>query len=367
MVIKKIFNDNEEISSDRKDPPKIVFLVWAPHSIRARNISERLDAKLYLISYKFKNKIYSPIKYIKLFLKTLLILQKERPHIIICQSPPLFCALSAIAYHYLSRAKCNITIDMHTGAFDRPWSYLQPLNIWIMKKVYMIVVTNSELKDSVSPDIKRKTIVLEDPLSYPEKRITTTAKKKGGQKNGSFFKVVVICSFAPDEPLEEILDAATTIPDILFYITGDKSKAATHVLKKKIKNVIFTGFLDYNDYISLLESANLIMVLTKRNKTMLAGAYEALALQKPLITSDWPPLKRYFYKGTVHVDNSPKEIQQAIEIVRKRLDEIAKDIGDLRIEKINEWNEKFMSFKYLLLNEKIFQQYQKNSVAHSND
>jgi hypothetical protein len=109
------------------------------------------------------------------------------------------------------------------------------------------------------------------------------------------------------------------------------------------------------------------MVLTKRNKTMLAGAYEALALQKPLITSDWPPLKRYFYKGTVHIDNSPKEIQEAIEIVRKRSEEMVRDIGDLRIEKNNEWNKKFTTFKHLLENDKIFKQYQKINVVDNNE
>ena len=363
-MFKKI-NNNNNIYSDKKDPLKTVFLVWAPHSIRAKNLAEHLDAQLYLISYKFKKKIYSPVKYIKLFTNTLLILEKEKPQIIICQSPPIFCALATLVHQYLTRTKYKIAIDMHTGAFDKPWSYLRPLNRWIMKKVYMIIVTNSELKYNICSDIRRKTIVLEDPLSYFE-----IAKKRmheeGEQKNGKFFKVAVISSFAPDEPLEEILDAAATMSETLFYITGDKSKAGKYILGKKTNNVIFTGFLDYNDYVSLLQGVNVIMVLTKRNKTMLAGAYEALALQKPLITSDWPPLRRYFYKGTVHIDNSPKEIQEAIKIVRKRSEEIAKDIGDLRTEKTNEWNKKFMTFKYLLENDKIFHEYQKNNVVQNN-
>lgn len=365
MERKKIINDNNEIYSDKKDPLKTVFLVWAPHSIRAKNLAERLDAQLYLISYKFKKKIYSPIKYLKLFTNTLFILEKERPQVIICQIPPIFCALATIVHQYLTGAKCNIAIDMHTGAFDKPWSYLRPLNRWIMKKVYMVIVTNSELKDNICPDIKRKTIVLEDPLSYFEVR-SRKKQEKREQKNDKFFKVAVISSFAPDEPLAEILDAATTMSGIEFYITGDKSKAPKYLLGNEINNIVFTGFLDYNDYISLLQGVNAIMVLTKRNKTMLAGAYEALALEKPLITSDWPPLKRYFYKGTVHVDNSPKEIQEAIENV-KRSEEIAKDISDLRIEKINEWDKKFMTFKYFLENDKIFQQYQKNNVIQDNE
>jgi hypothetical protein len=365
LMFKKIINDNNEIYSDRKDPLKTVFLVWAPHSIRAKNLAERLDAQLYLISYKFKKKIYSPIKYLKLFTNTLFILEKERPQVIICQIPPIFCALATIVHQYLTGAKCNIAIDMHTGAFDKPWSYLRPLNRWIMKKVYMVIVTNYELKDNICSDIKRKTIVLEDPLPYFE--VARGKKQEKGEQKNDRFKVAVISSFAPDEPLAEILDAAATMSGIQFFITGDKSKAAKHILEKKINNVIFTGFLDYNDYISLLQGVNAIMVLTKRNKTMLAGAYESLALEKPLITSDWPPLKRYFYKGTVHVDNSSKEIQEAIDNVRKRAEEIEKDISDLRIEKTKEWDKKFMTFKHFLENDEIFQQYQKNNVIQDNE
>jgi len=369
LTFKKIIDDDDdanEVYSTSKDPTKIVFLVWAPHSIRAKNLSERLDAQLYLLSYKFKKKIYSPIKYLKLFQNTLFILEKERPQIIICQIPPIFCALAAIVYRYLTGAKCNIAIDVHTGAFDKPWLYLRPLNKWIMKKVCMIIVSNYELKNNICSDAKRKTLVLEDPLSYFEPG-KEKKQKKGEQKNGKFFKVAVISSFAPDEPLAEILDAATTMPEILFYITGDKSNAANHLLGKELNNVIFTGFLDYNDYISILQGVNAIVVLTKRNKTMLAGAYEALALEKPLITSDWPPLKRYFYKGTIHVDNSAKEIREGIEIVRKRAEEIAKDISDLRIERINQWNERFMTFKHFLGNNKLFQQYQKNNAIQDNE
>jgi hypothetical protein len=234
-----------------------------------------------------------------------------------------------------------------------------------MKKVYMVIVTNYELKDNICSDIKRKTIVLEDPLPYFE--VARGKKQEKGEQKNDRFKVAVISSFAPDEPLAEILNAAATMSGIQFFITGDKSKAAKHILEKKINNVIFTGFLDYNDYISLLQGVNAIMVLTKRNKTMLAGAYESLALEKPLITSYWPPLKRYFYKGTVHVDNSSKEIQEAIDNVRKRSEEIEKDISDLRIEKTKEWDKKFMTFKHFLENDEIFQQYQKNNVIQDNE
>jgi len=111
------------------------------------------------------------------------------------------------------------------------------------------------------------------------------------------FKVAVICSFSIDEPLEEILDAAAALPNVLFYITGDKSRADKRILSTKQKNVRFTGFLDQGKYVSTLKDVDAIVVLTKRDRTMLAGAYEALALQKPLITSNWGALSDTFVEG----------------------------------------------------------------------
>jgi hypothetical protein len=51
---------------------------------------------------------------------------------------------------------------------------------------------------------------------------------------------------------------------------------------------------------------------------MQAGACEAIAAGKALIVSDNPPLRRYFYKGTLHTVNSDGEIIEAIKHEKKR-------------------------------------------------
>lgn len=144
--------------------PKKIFLVWAPASIRAENISRRLEAHLYLISYKFKNKIYFPIKYPLLFAKTFIILKREKPEIIICQNPPILTALSVMICSYLLGMNSIVVIDSHTGAFCRPWSYLKTLNKIVMKRAAETIVTNVELQDDVLHNYGIRSIVLEDPI-----------------------------------------------------------------------------------------------------------------------------------------------------------------------------------------------------------
>jgi glycosyltransferase involved in cell wall biosynthesis len=339
--------------------PRVVFIVWAPYSPRSKNLSERLGAHLYLISYKFKRKIYSIIKYPLLCAKTLYILKREKPEIILCQSPPIFCALAAMVYQYLTgRKNSAILIDAHTQSFDKPWSYFKALNRLALRRASMVIITNQELQSKVLLNYGISPIVLEDRIpdfdmssssaEYQNVKKTNTKEEEDDDDdddNNLYFKVAVISSFAADEPLENVLDSAEDLSDVKFFITGDKSKADKQLLKRKLNNVVFTGFLDHDVYISLLRDVDTIMVLTKRDRTMLAGAYEALALEKPLITSNRIPLKRYFNKGAIHVDNSAEEIKQAIKTVQRKKEELDKDIHQLKIEKINEWEDKFKDFK----------------------
>ena len=77
---------------------KIVFLVWDRESIRAYGIAKYIGASLHFL-------YTSPIKHPVLYIKTLRILRKERPELIICQSPPITCAF----------------IAMYTNMYFRTW------------------------------------------------------------------------------------------------------------------------------------------------------------------------------------------------------------------------------------------------------
>jgi glycosyltransferase involved in cell wall biosynthesis len=349
--------DGEIDNFKKRDRRKTVFIVWEPHSPRAKGIAQSLDANVYIMRNRIQKRIHAPIQYVKLFVKTIFILRKERPEVIFCQLPPIFSALAAITYKYFASSMSDIVIDMHTAAFSKPWSYFKRLNKWVMKRSYLIIVTNSELREDIPIEFRAKTMVLEDripdiqsPQETKDNNISEVKyaenlerRRRGDQDNlaCSSFKIAIISSFSPDEPLEEVLASASAKPEITFYITHDVSRANKEILAKKPDNVILTGFLEYNDYLSLLAKVDAIMVLTTRDKTMLCGAYEAVAFQKPLITSNFGPLKRYFYKGTIYVDNSVDEIQRAIDTVVKRAEEMTKDISCLRRERTKEWNQKF--------------------------
>src|SRR5215210_353527 len=361
----------------------IHFLVWAPYSTRAERLTQPLEACLHMLSYKTKIKVYAPIKYPFLFCKTLSFLASKKPNdvIIICQSPPIFCPLTAIFYAIINKSKnIRVVIDAHTATFEKPWSFpmFKTVTRWTIRNAWAIIVTNTKLQKAIHKDYGVLPLILDDgPLLGLDQPSCDSLETKGSNstkhhqhqhdqhqpiapmsrlpgsrqysEHKNFFAIAVVSSFANDEPIQEIIEAARTLADTTtFYITGDNSRIAARKLLKwerLANNVIFTGFLDRAEYISLLEKADAIMVLTKRDYTMLSGAHEALALEKPLITSDWQPLRQYFARGTAYVDNSVSEIVDAVRYVQIEKDRMKNEMRGLKNQKLKEWEDRVSKLK----------------------
>ena len=134
-----------------------------------------------------------------------------------------------------------------------------------------------------------------------------------------------------------------------FYITGDKRKKPASFFENAPTNVTFTGFLDPNkDYPGLLRAADVIMVLTTRNHTLQLGGCEAVAVGKPLITSDWPYLREVFPKGTIYVSDSAESIRDGIIEARDAYEELSQEIVVLRKESRQVWDRRLQQLKEMV-------------------
>lgn len=102
-------------------------------------------------------------------------------------------------------------------------------------------------------------------------------------------------------------------------------------------NVKLLGYLDDEKYWSLLASADVIMDLTKREKCLVCGAYEGLAVGKPLILSNTKTIMDYFSKGCIYVQQNPSDIAEGIKEFIKRKEILKKQIIELR----NKLNKEF--------------------------
>ena len=82
------------------------------------------------------------------------------------------------------------------------------------------------------------------------------------------------------------------------------------------RNVRFTGFLAEQDYWDLLRGADGIIDLTLKPNCLVCGAYEALAVGRPMLLSDNAASMELFGDGATYTDNTPQGIRSAVERLR---------------------------------------------------
>ena len=286
---------------------KYIIINWTPYCRRSTSLSNYFGAiSLYIHNFQFKNKKYAVIKYPIQFLRTLFILIKLKPEVVIAVAPPVFCPGAAYIYCFLFSKK--LIIDAHTGAVIDLKFYEIPLSKFLVRKSNLIIVTNEPLENIIR-SWGGAPFVLEDPP------INRNLKKKKQSQDG--LELLVVNTFSTDEPIMEILKATKKTPNIKYYITGKKKNAPLDVLKFAPSNVLFTDFIPDDEYWSLLDSCDAVICLTTRRHTLVCGGYEALYSDKPLITSNFPVLKNYFCYGTIHVENTAEALVNAVEKIEK--------------------------------------------------
>jgi len=335
----------KQINYDSRDN-KLLFIVWSPFSGRSEELARKLNSRIFLIHYfKFKVPIYSFPKYILQFFSTLKILVKERPKIIFVETPPIFAVLTVYLYAHVFASK--YFIDAHSGLFvSWKWKWLNPLQKILSRKALVTIVTNKNMAKTVEGWGAKAYVI---PVTLPtfdnvNKIDSLLAKKKKS--------IVVINTFADDEPIEDVIKASFQIKNIEIYITGDISKAPKSLINNKSNNVIFTGFLPKDKYLETIEKAWAVMVLTTRQNTMQMGAYEAVTLEKPIIISNSELLINTFNKGCVYVENNSDGIVKGITEMFENYIKYSNEIKNLKIELSKEFDEKILFLKDNFIKEK---------------
>jgi glycosyltransferase involved in cell wall biosynthesis len=271
-----------------------------------------------------------PLRYLLQALETLQILRRERPKLIIATNPPIVLPLFIyLAARFLRAA---FVIDSHTGAFDGKWERYLFLHRFLSRRALATIVTNEALRARVEP-WGAKVLILED-------RIPDVSPTEASAANPNF-TVGVISSFAPDEPIDEVIAAARLLPEFSFFITGRVPPRLARRLGRPPQNVILTGYLPRSEYVALLHRADALMALVNRDLTLLCGAYEAVAVGKPLITSNWPVLRNYFSSGTLYVDNTPESIRDGVQRAAQCNDQLSREMQQLKHSLDRNWTERF--------------------------
>ena len=305
------------------------FLVWGPesHGPRSRVFARELgiDA-VFVVSTLRRGLLTAPFKYASQAVKTVRLLLRRRPRLVFVQSPPTFAALLVAMWGSVTGTR--LVIDAHSAAMLSPvWTRPRWLHRGLSRIALATVVTDEHFARRVEASGGRALVIRDIPTVFPT-----------GVDVGlvDAFNVMVVNTFAPDEPLAEILAAARDLPGVRFHVTGDVGRAR-NIPSDLPDNVRFTGYLPDADYYGLMHASQVVMCLTTRNHTMQRGACEALSAGTPIVTSDWPLLRRYFDRGTVHVRPNAAAISGGVEEMRRHHARFASEIEELQIEQRNQW------------------------------
>ncbi len=310
---------------------KSLFVVWGTpdQGPRSRVMAGKLGIQVFFVRTKLpRGVLFALPKYTIQSIKTLVLLFRQRPRLIFVQNPPLLAVF--FVYVYCALTGSGYIVDAHSAAFMGPWGTIPPTwtKRFLARRAITTLVTNERLQQMIIELGGHALVVRDIPTTF------NTAKEFPTQGK---FNVAFINTFSCDEPLAEALEAARDLPDVHLYVTGKIDRRHSEIVKGAPANVHFTGFLPDETYYGLLSTAQAIMCMTTRDHTMQRGACEALWLGKPIITSDWPILRRYFYKGTVHVDNSVDGIRRGVSQMMDNYARFSQEIITLQAEQQQEW------------------------------
>lgn len=278
----------------------IAFLTWSSHR-RTSGLAAGLGIELLEVISARRGMA----RHLELIARTLRLLWTRSFRVIVAQNPSIVLATLLVCLRPLRGYR--LVVDAHNEAitpFVHDVAVVRAVSRWLLRRADLTIVTNAELAQRVRQAHGRP-FVLPDPLPVLPPDLP------GGASRPAF--VVVVCTFAPDEPLDEIFAAAGKLPEVEFKVTGNSRRCSPALLASKPANVTLTGFLDEHSYWALLAASQAVLDLTRMPDCLVCGAYEALALGVPMILTDNPAGRRLFGEVAVFTDTAPVRIAAAIE------------------------------------------------------
>ena len=316
---------------------KRIWLTWEIQR-RNRSLSTKLHADLYEITSNGSRFIRYPIQ----ILKTLKILFYTKPSIVFSQNPSLL--LTALTVIYGKFAKSIIVVDAHNaGIFplEGKSKLLNSIAKIINSHSDKVIVSNPALEQFIKKN-KSDVFAIPDP-------VPCISKHKEFPFKQNKFNLVFICSWAEDEPYEEVLKISENLSDTVnIYITGRSRNKEKSILSTLPRNVTLTGFLPDHIYEDLIFTCDAIMVLTKRENCLVCGAYEGVAVEKPMVLSKTHALVDYFNKGCIYTDNSSIDIEICIRKLILNYNSLKSQIIILKHEQEQKMNIVLREFNHMI-------------------
>jgi glycosyltransferase involved in cell wall biosynthesis len=299
------------------------WLTWERHQ---RSISIASQLKIPLL--EFNRPGGRAARYWHNSIATVRALFSSRPRRVFVQVPSV--VLGCIAIVVARLRGFQLIVDAHNavieGAERGAWP-MRSIYRWLLERADLTIVTNAFLAERASR-FGGRYAVLPDPI--PGFRADPGVEVDAAS-------VVVISTWAEDEPLDEMLKACALLPSSIVTTFTGRPKGPVAELAKAARGVKLSGFVSHADYLRLLTSARVVVDLTTREDCLVCGAYEALALGRPLVVSDTRALRALLGDAAMYTENRATSIAAAIEAAVAANSELQRQSDLRRDQYAQEW------------------------------
>ncbi len=289
-------------------------------------LSAAAGGKRVSLTLLYGPRYFAPLRYLALFLRTLILLAVEAPDVVYAQSPPVFCPLSSLLY--CKAAGKKLVVDHHSvwrvktigGALGKVIGFLEsfvassaalntaPHNLWA--------------KELVALGARMVLVVHDFVLQNPFERDQAVRAKYAGTP------LIAIASHGghPLERLETEVGAASQVREMTLLMTGPPSKLARR-LENLPPNVRYLGMLPMEEYLRLKASCDFAVNITDEPYTLSHVIFEYVASSLPVVSSRQEVVEDTFGDSLVYVRDT------SLGQVAARLSEISRDPGSLDVYK----------------------------------
>jgi hypothetical protein len=294
-----------------------LLLAWAPFSPTLVEVGSLVGGRVVFLNVLFGKKLAAPLRYGLLALRTLAVLGRERPRVVLAQNPPIFLPLLLVLAKPMRRFR--LVVDHHAV-----WSMKtlrQPLLSQAIAVLEAFVSENADANMSPNNNWTRELRArgATDAFTYHDfiPKALTTAEKSPEWTTHPLpphrFLIVAAHGGHPRELLEDEVAAVSGFQDYLLVITGKREKLGRRMARLNLEsNVIYPGYLDDSQYEALKKNADAALSLSTELNTVPHAIHEYLAYGIPTIVLKDTLLRSLFDGAIVEIDDSrPKTVQAA--------------------------------------------------------
>ncbi|MBU1389737.1 MAG: glycosyltransferase [Proteobacteria bacterium] len=325
------------------DKRKRIWIAWEKQR-RTLELAASFGCELFVLEHQGR------LRYLRCVFDTFRIIKSQKPSVLFVQNPSILLACFSTCFiKYIF--KIPVIVDRHTNfllanrdrfilteAVFHFFSYLS------IRFADLTIVTNEDLSHIIYL-LGGRPFVLTDKI--PDFKSVKINKEHSDNRNPSF---LFITSFAADEPINEFIEGCSKLEDkgLTFYVSGNYNKLGANKINQIPRCIKLTGFVSETDFVRLLFSVDIVIVLTTCEYTLLCGCYEALAANKILITTRTNVLKKVFSEA-IFVDNTPDSIVDGIQRALKELHSNHMNTQIMKNNIIKEWNSAKIKLDDLIL------------------